>query len=292
MSFLITGANGLIGRDFIKILSKNYKVVAIYRKKKINKLLNKNIKWIKHDLKKKILWKLKFTPRYIINCVIDQKFKDINSKKYFTENIMITNNLINYAKKNKVDLIVNLSSVDIYGKPIKGIVKESTKPINQSKYAKLKSLIEKLIIDSKLNFLNLRLPGTLCVDSINNPKRPWINTLINKMVKNEKVVIYNTEHKFNNLTSSHEILKFIKHSIKNNIYNKTYNFATKSPLTIDELIRFLKLNLKSKSNIKKSKSIKKNSFYISIDKLEKDTSFKTLSTKKIILNYISKLNNL
>ena len=34
MSFLITGANGLIGHDLIKILSKNKKIIAIQRKKK------------------------------------------------------------------------------------------------------------------------------------------------------------------------------------------------------------------------------------------------------------------
>ena len=37
MKILITGASGLIGRDLTKILSKKYKVVAIYKSKSLKK---------------------------------------------------------------------------------------------------------------------------------------------------------------------------------------------------------------------------------------------------------------
>lgn len=57
MSILISGANGHIGGDLTDLLSKNFKIFAIYRKK--NKLLNKNkrIIWIKFDLSKEIIKK-------------------------------------------------------------------------------------------------------------------------------------------------------------------------------------------------------------------------------------------
>ena len=79
MSFLITGANGLIGSDLVKILSKKSKVIAIYRKKRIKEINSKNITWVKRDLIKKL--KLKYRPKYIINCVIDQSYKK-DPKKY------------------------------------------------------------------------------------------------------------------------------------------------------------------------------------------------------------------
>ena len=40
MSFLIIGANGLIGSDLVRILSKN-KVIAVYRKTKIEYMSTK-----------------------------------------------------------------------------------------------------------------------------------------------------------------------------------------------------------------------------------------------------------
>ena len=54
MQILITGASGVIGADLVKFFSKNYKIVAMYRSKNyvVKNLKNKNIIWIKHDLKK------------------------------------------------------------------------------------------------------------------------------------------------------------------------------------------------------------------------------------------------
>ena len=50
---LITGANGVVGSDLVKFFSKSTKVFAIYRTSNIinRNLKNKNIIWIKHDLK-------------------------------------------------------------------------------------------------------------------------------------------------------------------------------------------------------------------------------------------------
>lgn len=286
MSFLITGANGLIGHDLIKILSKNKKIIAIQRKKKNNKLKNKNIIWIKHDLTFQLNEKFKFKPKYIINCALDEKFQNVNSKKYLENNISIIKNIINCAKKYKVDLIINLSSIDIYGKPGKNILKENTQPKKQSDYGKLKYLSERMIANSNLNYLNLRIPGTLCSKSITTPNRPWINQIINNFLKNKKVTIYNPGSKFNNITSSLEIVRFIKYVTKRKLYNNTFNFATKESIRIDHLVNSIKNIVKSKSFVKKINSSKNKPFLISINKLEKKTQFRISSTQKVIKNYI------
>ena len=284
MSFLITGANGLIGCDLAKILSKKKKVIAIYRKKKNKSLTHKNIIWVKHDLKNKL--KLKYRPKYIINCVIDETYKEINPKKYFDRNILITKNIINYAKKNDVDLIFNLSSVDVYGKTKKDIITEKTLPKAQSDYGYLKYMIEKLIINSNCNYLNLRVPGTLCFGSKYITNRPWINLIINKIIKNENLIIYNPNQKFNNVTSSYEIARFINHIIKKKVFNNTFNFATKSPLTINQITKYVQKEMNSKNRIKKTKNKNNKGFYISIKKIEKKTDFKLTSTKKLINKFI------
>ena len=55
MKILITGANGTIGSDLVNFFSKENKVYGVYRKLNdtIRKIKNKNIIWIKHDIKKK-----------------------------------------------------------------------------------------------------------------------------------------------------------------------------------------------------------------------------------------------
>ena len=48
---LITGANGLLGRNLVELLSKKYKVYALVQdKKKIKFKINKNISILEIDL--------------------------------------------------------------------------------------------------------------------------------------------------------------------------------------------------------------------------------------------------
>ena len=70
MKILISGANGVVGSDLVKFFSKKNKVYALFRTPNlINKNLNnKNIIWIKHDLKKKI--KKNFNVKIIIHCAV------------------------------------------------------------------------------------------------------------------------------------------------------------------------------------------------------------------------------
>ena len=156
MSFLIIGANGLIGSDLVRILSNKNKVIAVYRKNKNRIHVHKNIALVKHDFNKK--FKLKLKPKYIINCLVDETYKKKNPKKYIYINILIAKNIIDFAHKNKVDLIFNLSSIDVYGSVKKKIISENILPKNQSDYGFMKYKIDKLFINSSCNYFNLRIP--------------------------------------------------------------------------------------------------------------------------------------
>ena len=54
MTILITGANGLIGSDLVRKLSRKHKIFGIYRTKNDEVKKIKNVIWIKRNLKKKI----------------------------------------------------------------------------------------------------------------------------------------------------------------------------------------------------------------------------------------------
>ena len=142
MSILITGANGEIGIDLVKKLSNKYKILAIYRtkNKKIKKI--KNVIWIKWDLKKKIKKNFKPVPKYIIHCAVDQKYLKKNKKKYIQSNYIIIKNLINFANKNKVKLIINMSSIDVYGDIRKNLLNENYYCNKPNVYGLSKSLSE------------------------------------------------------------------------------------------------------------------------------------------------------
>ena len=95
MKILITGANGTIGSDLVKLLSNNNKIYAFYRtKNKIsNSLRNKNITWIKQDLKNRITKNI--NPQIIIHGVVAHPFSKKNSYvDYLQSNIIALKNVV------------------------------------------------------------------------------------------------------------------------------------------------------------------------------------------------------
>ncbi len=286
MSILITGANGVVGKDLVHMLSSKYNIFGIYRTKNnwVKKI--KNVKWIKHNLKKKIK-KIKPTPKYIIHCSVDQKYKKKKFDKYIGDNFVALKNIVNFAQKNKAKLIINISSLEVYGDIEKKVVDENYQPQNPNTYGTIKFLSEKYLFDQKINFINIRIPGILCEGRKNQLERPWLNMVFNKMKKNKSIFVHNVEGKFNSVINTEELAKFTNYLIKKKIIIRdTFNFACKKPLKIKEILNKAKKKLNSKSKIIKIKNNNKNSYYVSTKKLEHKLDFKTQTTKKAVEKHL------
>ena len=122
---MITGANGTVGADLARKLSRNYKIFGVYRNKNEEIKRIKNVRWIKHDLIKNFKKKLKPNPKFIIHCAVDQTpSKTKNVYNYIFSNVSILKNIVNYAKENNVKLIVNFSSIEVYGDIKKKLLNE------------------------------------------------------------------------------------------------------------------------------------------------------------------------
>ena len=103
MKILITGANGAVGSDLVNFFSKNNKVISLYRTSNFisSKFRNKNIKWLKQDLRKKISHKI--NPKILIHCVVAHPFsKKSNYLNYLESNIIALKNVIEFAKRQKI----------------------------------------------------------------------------------------------------------------------------------------------------------------------------------------------
>ena len=291
MTILITGANGLIGSDLVKKLSNKYKIYGIYRTKNDEVKKIKNVIWIKYDLKKNFKKKLKPSPKFIIHCAVDQEASKKKSiSDYIDSNVTILKNMANYAKDNKVKLIINLSSIDVYGNIQKKLVDENYLPKNQNTYGLTKLLSEQVLYGQKINFINIRLPGVLCEPFQKKFTRPWLNNVFNKMQKNQDIVVHNIKGKFNNVIDTEEIVKFVKFLIKKDItIRDTFNFVSLKPIILKDIFNIAKKKLNSKSKITEIKDYKKNSFYISTKKLEQKLKYKTQSTKNVVEKYLESL---
>ena len=290
MSILITGANGLIGSDLVKKLSNKHKIFGIYRTKNDEVKKIKNVIWIKYDLKKNFKKKLKPNPKFIIHCAVAQEALKKGTSDYIVSNVTILKNIANYAKDNKVKLIINLSSVEVYGDIKKKLLDENYLPQNQNIYGLTKLLSEQVLYGQKINFINIRLPGVLCEPFQKKFTRPWLNNVFNKMKKNQDIVVHNIKGKFNNVIDTEEIVKFVKFLIKKDItIRDTFNFVSLKPIILKDIFNIAKKKLNSKSKITEIKDYKKNSFYISTKKLEQELKYKTQSTKNVVEKYLESL---
>ena len=286
MKILVTGANGTVGADLVNSLSKNNFVYAFFRTYNlaVKKIKNKNIKWVRQDLKNKI--KNNFKPDIVIHSVVTHPFAKKNSlKDYIDSNIISLKNVVDFVTKKKVKYFIYLSSFQVYGKVNNSQLDENTAINKPTILGATKLLGEKIIQSQKFNYVIIRLPGV--VSYLNkDPRRPWINKIINNLKSNKKIEVYNSNKLFNNFIDTGEIYRFIEHIIKHRLFNKKIvNLSANAPKKLGKIIKFLKKNLNSKSEIvfKKEKTV---SYYISNKKLKKIFSFNTLSTNKLLLKLI------
>ncbi len=288
MSILVTGANGAVGIDLVKNLASKFKIFAIYRSSNENIKKIKNVVWVQADLKKKFLRKFKPKPKFVIHCAVDQRFsKNTKINNYINSNLSILKNIIDFANSNKVKLIVNFSSIEVYGDIKNRILSETYNPQNPNTYGIMKLLSEDILSNQKINYVNLRLPGILCKNIVGNTSRPWLTNIFYKLKTNKKITIYGISKKFNSLINTDDITKLIKFIINNKVnLRNTYNFASTTPINLINLIYYAKKRFKSKSIIIKKKNFKKKPYYISTKKIENNLKYKTLSTKKTVSNHL------
>ena len=142
MKILITGANGTIGSDLVNFFSnyvQNNKVIAFYRTPNFvsKNLRNKNIRWVKQDLRKKILHKI--NPEILIHCVVGHKFSKKNSYLDFLDsNIIALKNVIEFAIEKG---IYCFDTANNYGNT-KNILGNLDKKKNQTFNSILNSLVK------------------------------------------------------------------------------------------------------------------------------------------------------
>lgn len=176
--------------------------------------------------------------------------------------------VIDFCKKNNIKKIVFFSAISIYTK--------------NDLYSTSKLLGEKILKESGLKVLVLRLPMILTADATNG----ILNRIIHKLEQNKKIVLYNADRKFNNFIGVDDIYDFII----NYNFKKDYelvNLASKKDSTLFEIVKFLKSLLNSKSKIIKSKQA--NDFFnVPLKKAVKKYNFKPTSSKKVLVKWIKK----
>ena len=182
-------------------------------------------------------------------CSCPYTFKKKNYSDIVNSNIIGLRNILIFAKKNKIKKIFHLSSVALYGDIKSKILRERNPFINPEFYGLTKILMRKMVESQNMNYLNIRLPGIVGYQ-INDPRRPWLCKILNKLKNGQKVEIFNSEKNFNNIIDSYEIYKFLEHLIlKKKFKSGSLNLSSNKPMKLSKIIYYMKEKLNSKSKL-------------------------------------------
>lgn len=147
MNILITGANGFIGRNLIAelLISSDYKIIGVNRTTSLfkgNKYLH-----IKSDItKKNWLKKIQTNIDVIIHLAQSRNYKLFPKEalNIFQTNVLATNYLLDWGRKNKISKFIFASSGNVY-KQSNSMLKEDDKCEPASYYGATKLCSELLI---------------------------------------------------------------------------------------------------------------------------------------------------
>jgi len=274
---MITGAGGFIGNYFVNYFSKKKYYVHAYYHSKIIKIKNKNIIYIKKDL------------RFLKN--IDKRVSIIIHAAALTPpthkqtNCFKVNNEINFAmikiiKKFKINKFLFLSSVSVYGiKKVKFLF-EGTKINKQDLYGKSKFIMEKELKKvqiKNLQILILRLPTIIGFGSHST----FLSRLGEEIKKKNSLKIYNPNSYFNSLIHISNLSKIILKLLSFNLTNyDILNISSNNPVKMKSIFNLFKKKLnpyakfifmKKKTNVYLINSEKIKNFYgIKISKVKKN----------------------
>ena len=157
-NILVTGGAGFIGSHIIEQLdkSKNNVIIVDNLATGFKRLINKNSKFIKTDIKNKeklidIIKKYKIDTIIHLAAYLNVSEAEKNKKKYYNNNIIGTKKLLEACKNSNVKNIVFSSSCSIYGN-IRGAVSERKKANPMGYYAFTKLQGENLIKEYSLRY--------------------------------------------------------------------------------------------------------------------------------------------
>ena len=243
MKIFIFGGSGYIGRSIISGLSHKYKIFASSRNKK--KIIQKVNIFSEKDNKKKIIQNLKESDLIII--ANGPSFKD--SIKSLFKYIKYLNNQVDLILKirKKNAKIIYFSSIHVYGNYETQKAKTSSLLNSRNHYAIRNIVCENLLLNKlKKNVNIIRISNIFGIHKkltklSTSMFRLSVNNFCLNVVKNNKFSINSNLKEKRNFISINDFVNFLENGfiLKNYKFNHIINYASKSDITLNQLIKII-----------------------------------------------------
>lgn len=295
MRIIVTGAAGFIGSNLCeKLISLNYEVVGIdnfdpfynidIKKKNIGFLLKQSsFSFIEGDLCAESTYSVIGKADLIIHLAAKAGVRPSLEKpiEYLNNNILSTNLLLEFSKKNKITKFIFASSSSVYGNRMNIPFLESDDVNNPiSPYAFSKRSCELLNycyhINEKIDFINFRF------FTVYGPRqRPdlAIYKFFKLISNNQPIIIYGDGNSARDYTYVSDtvagIVNGVKYLEKNSNVFETINLGNSSPITLNTLISGIE-KVTGKTAIKE---------FVSMQKGEVELTYADINKGKYLIGY-------
>lgn len=293
---LITGANGFLGNEIYKFLSKKFDVIGTTKKNKKNFI---KLNYPMDNIDKNIFKDVK-TVIHLASLDRHQVKKNIKLSSQI--NINFTEDLINKCLLKKVQNFIYFSSVGIYGNNLKNKVHETTKPLPKDLYSKLKYMTEKKIIKKKnIRVIILRLSNIIGRPTSNSKgfSKLFLPEICTSALNDKEIILKSDGKQYKDFLDLNILLKIVYFLIKNSNKlkkNKIFNVSSGKAHQVIAIAKKVKKIIKNQYNeevkIIKGSSTKEKKYQVENKKLRKFLDINmSYNLDKTILNLIKYLNS-
>jgi nucleoside-diphosphate-sugar epimerase len=291
MHVLVTGASSFIGRHVIFAMSRaGLRVTATYRSDnpavEFLKGVDQDTEFVRLDLAHEP--ELLRLPKKI-DCIVHvagvSTMAGISVDDMLGCNVAGARNLVNYARSADASRVVLASTLSVHGQVEEPIVDELTPVRGPDVYGASKYLAERLFAAEAhwLPCAAIRLPGVLGEGA----HRAWIPTLLDRMRRDQDVVVYNPDSMFNNAAHVSDLGGLILNLLQDQ-WSGFHGFpvGAEGQMTIADLVRMLLSETGSRSKVAEGNALKK-PFTISSAYAKETFGYAPMGIKEMLLRYVS-----
>jgi nucleoside-diphosphate-sugar epimerase len=291
MHVLVTGASSFIGRHVTVALSlAGLGVTATYRSNDfvVERLRSEvqNLDFVRLNLAHEPDYRrLPKKVDSIVHVAGVSTMPGISVDDILACNVVGARNLLNYARSAHASCLVLASTLSVHGQVEGPIVDEMTPVREPDLYGVSKYLAERLFAAEAhwLPCAAIRLPGVLGEGA----HRAWIPTLLDRMRRDQDILVYNPDSMFNNAAHVSDLCNLIVNLLRQQWLGfHGFPVGADGQVTIAELVRILLARTGTRSNITEGKALKK-PFTISSRYAKEHFGYAPMDIEEMVSKYVS-----
>ena len=159
------------------------------------------------------------------------------------DNIDAMEHLVEYAEKMEIPRMIYLSSTSVYGDVRTDVIDEGTDIRNPDVYGLSKYFAEKILLESSLHWICLRLPGIFGEGSY----RGWLSSVLKLASENKDITIYSPDFSTNCFVFIDDLVRFIDVLMKKRIDKGIFVLGTSEKIMIKNCVEIIRNAVHSKS---------------------------------------------